>query len=102
MPPHCAAIAAIGSRQQLMKISLSGVMVGDSLLAPVTSVRDVGAVFDTNMIMVLHVNAVCQSARYHSKDIGRIRRLLDRDSCERIVHAFVASRLQTSMPCSLE
>ena len=43
-------VLLIGSRQQLKKIS-SGVMVGDSLIAPVTSVRDLGAVFDTNVTM---------------------------------------------------
>lgn len=86
-------VLLVGSRQQLKKISLSGVMVGDSLIAPVTSVRDLGAVFDTNMTMVPHVNTVCRSARYHIKNIGRIRRFLDRNCCERIVHAFVTSRL---------
>ena len=79
-------VLLVGSRRQLKKISLSGVMVGDSLIATVTSVRNLGAVFDTNMIMVPQVNTVCQSALYHIKNIGRIRRFLDRDSCERIVY----------------
>ena len=56
-------------------------------------VRDLGAVFDTHMTMVPHVNALSQSARYHIRNIGKIRRFLDRDSCEKIVHAFVTSRL---------
>jgi len=68
-------------------------MVGDTVIAPVSSVRNLGVVFDTNMTMVPHVNALCRSARYHIKNIGKIRRFLDRDSCERIVHAFVTSRL---------
>ena len=86
-------VLLVGSRQQLKKISLSGVMVGDSLIAPVTLVRDLGAVFDTNVTMVPRVNTVCQSALYHIKNVGRIRGFLDRDSCEKIVHAFVTSPL---------
>ena len=86
-------VLLVGSRQQLKKISLSGVKVGDSLIAAVTSVPNLGAVFDTNMTMVPQVNAVCQSALYDIKNIGKIRRFLDRDSCEGVVHAFVASRL---------
>ena len=43
--------------------------------------------------MIPHVNALSQSARYHIRNIGKIRRFLDRDSCEKIVHAFVTSRL---------
>ena len=45
-------VLLVGLRQQLKKVSPSGVMVGDSLIAPVTSVRDLGAVFDTNITMV--------------------------------------------------
>ena len=86
-------VLLVGSRQQLKKISLSGVIVGNTAIAPVSSVRNLGMVFDTNMTMVPHVNALCRSARYHIKNIGKIRRFLDRDSCERIVHAFVTSRL---------
>ena len=55
--------------------------------------RDLGAVFDSHMTMVPHVNALSQSARYHIRNIGKIRRFLDCDSCEKIVHAFVTTRL---------
>ena len=82
-------VLLIGSRQQLSKITLPGVTVGESLIAPATAVRDLGAVFDSHMTMVPHVNALSQSARYHIRNIGKIRRFLDCDSCGKIVHAFV-------------
>ena len=41
-----------GSRQQLSKIAIPGVTVGESLIAPATAVRDLGAVFDTHMTIV--------------------------------------------------
>ena len=77
-------------------IALPGVTVSESLIAPSTADRELGAVFDihdTYMTMAPHVNALSQSARYHIRNIGKIRRLVDRDSCEKIVHAFVTSRL---------
>ena len=83
-------VLLIGSRQRLSKIALPGVTVGESLIAPATAVRDLGAVFDTYMTMVPQVNALSQSARYHIRNIGKIRRFVDRDSCEKIVHAFVS------------
>jgi len=57
--------------------------------------------------MVTHVNALCVSARHHLRNIGRIRRFLDRSSCERLIHAFVILRLDlnnsllTGLPRSL-
>ena len=82
-------VLLIGSRQQLSKIALPGVTVGESLIAPATTVRDLGAVFDMHMTTVPHVNVLAQSARYHIRN----RRFLDRDSCEKIVHVFVTVRL---------
>ena len=46
-----AEVLLIGSRQQLSKIALPGVTVGESLIAPASAVRDLGAVFDTYMTM---------------------------------------------------
>ena len=86
-------VLLIGSRQQLSKIAIPGVTVGESLIAPAISVRDLGAVFDTHKTMVPHVNAFSRSARYHIRNIGQTRRFIDRHSCEKIVHAFVTSRL---------
>ena len=45
-------VLLIGSRQQLSKIALPGVIVSESLIAPATAVRDLGAVFDTYITMV--------------------------------------------------
>ena len=49
------------------------------------------------MTMTPHVNALCQSAPYHIRNTGKIRRFLDRDSCETIVHGFVTSRLDLNI-----
>ena len=45
------------------------------------------------MTMVPDANALSQSVRYHIRNIGKMRRFLGCDSCEKIVHAFVTSRL---------
>ena len=83
-----------GLRHLLLKISMPGVSVGKPLILPATTVRNLGAVFDTRMTLIPHVSALCQPARYHIRKVsGKIRRIPDRDSCERIVHAFVTSRL---------
>lgn len=43
--------------------------------------------------MTAHVNKVCQSASYALRAIGQVRKYLDRVSAEKLVHAFVTSRL---------
>ena len=43
--------------------------------------------------MSLHVNKLCQTASYALRAIGQIRKYLDRSSAEKLVHAFVTSRL---------
>ena len=40
-----------------------------------------------------HVHTLCQSVQYHIRNIAKIRTFLDRNSCGRIVHAFVMSQL---------
>ena len=39
------------------------------------------------------VTAVCQSAHFHLYNIGRIRKCITYDACEKIIHAFATSRL---------
>ena len=43
--------------------------------------------------MEAHVSAVCRSARFHLRNIGKIRRFLTADACEKVVHALVTCRL---------
>ena len=83
----------IGSRHQTIKIHIPQVMIGASEVHPVDSVRDLGVVFDSGMIMEGHISAVCSSARFHLRNIGKVRRYLTAEACERVVHVLVTCRL---------
>ena len=39
------------------------------------------------------VNKICQTAHLHLKNISRVRKSLDMQNCEILIHAFVISRL---------
>ncbi len=52
----------IGTRQQLKKIEINSVRVGDVDIKPVESVRDLGAWFDEHMSMEVHVGKICSKA----------------------------------------
>jgi len=67
--------------------------VGGVPIKPVCSVRNLGAIFDCVMSMEGHVKNVKRSMYFHLKEIGRIRRYLDKDTCHIAVQSLVISRL---------
>ena len=40
-----------------------------------------------------HVSKLCKSSHYHLRNISKIRKYLDENSTEKLVHAFVSSKL---------
>lgn len=70
------------------EITVDGVKVPSS-----ECVRDLGIWLDRNMSMDIHIGKVCQSAGFALYQIGRLRKFLDKPSSERLVHAFISSRL---------
>ncbi len=67
--------------------------IGDTSIAPSETVRDLGITLDSNLTMTSHVNSVCRSASYAIHRIGKLRRYLDAGNTEKLVHAFISSRL---------
>ena len=52
----------IGTRQQLAKVEIPSVKVGTADIAPLTSIRNLGAWFDNKMSMNDHINKTCSKA----------------------------------------
>jgi hypothetical protein len=72
---------------------LGSVKIGQSSINPSRTVRNLGVIFDSHLTMCDHVNNVCKTASYALRSIGLIRKYLDRDSAEQLIHAFITSRL---------
>ena len=49
--------------------------------------------FDPVMSMSYQVNSICSSTNYHLRNIARIRKNIDRDTCHHVVRCLVTSRL---------
>ena len=81
----------IGTRQQLQKVSLNDITVGDTVVGAKSVVRNLGSWFDRNLDMSSHISKQCASAFYHLHNISRIRRFLSTDTTKALVHAFVTS-----------
>ena len=76
-------------------IPLPGIDVGGYTISPTPAARDLGVLIDSHLMLSKHVNSVCKSAFFSISNIGRIRKYLDRDNCERLVHAFISSKLDS-------
>ena len=83
----------IGSRQQLSKLNVPHITIGDSDITPAAKARNLGAIFDSTMCLNAHVSNIVRCASFHIRNIGRIRKYLDPKATENIMHSFVTSRL---------
>ena len=45
------------------------------------------------MLLKQHISTVCQTAFFHLRSIGQIRRYLTEDSCTTLVHSLVSTRI---------
>ena len=62
-------------------------------LDPVQCVRNLGVIFDNQLTMQNHISNMCRSSSYALHMIGKVRKYLDQATTEKLVHAFVMSRL---------
>ena len=68
-------------------------LVGRDMIAPVPVARDLGITLDKHLTLHQHTNNVSMPGSYAIRNIGRIRKYLNNEDCEKLVHAFVTSRL---------
>ena len=75
--------------------SLESLRIGDSTIETSHTVRNLGVMFDENLTLSSHIKSICKSASFALYKIGKIRRMLDQNTTEKLVHAFVTSRLDS-------
>ena len=68
-------------------------LTGDHYAQPNSVTKDLGVTLDSHITFVSHVNNICRALSRSFHSIGRIRKYLTQADTERIVHAFVASKL---------
>ena len=83
----------IASKNHKRFMSPVSLLVEGKTILPADSVRNVGVVFDSQMSMSMHVKTLCRSLTFKLRNISRIRRFLDFDTCHLIVRALILSRL---------
>ena len=72
---------------------LDALRVGGLDVTPSQSIRNLGVYFDSDGLMSSQIKNVCRNAYHSLYRIGKVRSLLDQPSTEKLIHAFVTSRL---------
>ncbi len=83
----------IGSPANLSKVTTEHVIVGNHKIPASSTVRNIGAVFDSEMTMKPHVIRLSQTAWFHLRGISKIRAYLTQEQTRTVIHAYVTSRL---------
>src|SRR5258708_22075971 len=86
-------VVLLGTKQQLSKLGNLEISVGNVNIKPCNKVRNLGVIFDSNMIMEERVNKVCKMSYFYIRLLGKLRKFLDKDTAAMLTHAFVTSRL---------
>ena len=72
---------------------IGNIEIGGTKVEPESEVCDLGVVLHKHLNMRTHINNTCKSASLAIHNIGKIRNYLDQPTTEKLVHAFVTSKL---------
>ena len=67
------AFIIIGSRRQVEKVSVAELSVGDNSVAPASTVRNLGVLFDRNLKFYAQITKTC-TGYYYLHNIRKIRK----------------------------
>ena len=77
----------IGAKQQLSKVNVEHLIVGESRITPVCVAKKLGTWLDSNLSFKEHVNKTCRAAHFHLNNIRCIRKCLSTELTQTLAHA---------------
>ena len=83
----------IGTRQQLSKVSLDSLSIGNTSVGIVKEARNLGVWFDAKLNCNVHITRTCSLAFYSLHNIRRIRKYLTYQYAQTLILALVIGRL---------
>ena len=86
-------VMLIGTRQQLSKVNLGTLTVGDTSVAIVNKARNLGVWFDSQLNFNVHITKTCSLSFCSLYKIRRIRKYLSYKSAQTLILALVIRRL---------
>ncbi len=83
-------VIAFGNKDEVLKVNAYLDSRGQTTK---NQVRNLAVILETDLSFSSHVKAVTKSAYYHLKNIARIRCFVSSQDLEKLVHAFITSRV---------
>ena len=73
--------------------SIPHLTVGTAIIEPVNEVRDLGITLDSTLTLRTQINHICRSGSLSLHELSKIRKFISQKDTERVVHAFISSKL---------
>lgn len=83
----------IGTPHQTQSSSLSSISIFGHHIPLSTSVTNLGVRLDSNLTFDTHIRHLCKVSFLHLKNIAKLRPSLSQLDAEKLIHAFISSRL---------
>ncbi|XP_068571421.1 uncharacterized protein [Cebidichthys violaceus] len=83
-------VIVFGTKDERLKVSAQ---LQSLMLKTTNKARNLGVFMDSDLNLNSHIKTITKSAYYHLKNISRIRGLMSQQDLEKLVHAFIFSRL---------
>ena len=83
-------VIVLGPKNERSKVSA---YLDSMSLKATNQARNLGVIIDSDLNFNNHLKAITKSAYYHLKNIARIKGFLSKQDTEKLVHAFIFSRL---------
>ena len=83
----------LGSKHQLSQLGSISIRIGEDQIISSNNARNIGVVFDQHMEMREQVANIACACYAQLRSIARVWRYLTNEAAERLIHAFITSRL---------
>ena len=86
-------VLLLGPKSVRNKLSALPLNLNSFLVTPGTSVKSLGVTIDPDLAFDEHINNITRIAFLHLRNIAKLRNALSLQDAEKLVHAFITSRL---------
>ena len=91
--PNKTEVIVLGPKHLRTSLSRDIATLDGVALASSTTVRNLGVIFDQDISFNANLKQTSRTAFFHLRNIAKIRNILSQNDAEKLVHAFVTSRL---------